>query len=293
MLAHLFLLLTRRSTRARRVLFRVLFEAVARLSGGARWWTFMNYGYDGGANARALSLAPADEAERYCIQLYHRALAGIDVAGTDVLEVSCGRGGGVSYLRRYLAPKTVTGLDVAHHAIAFCRRAHRLPGLRFIRGEAENLPALDASLDRVLNVEASFCYADFDRFLAEVRRVLRPGGYFHFADLRLADEVGPLMAAFGRSGLTVLAADDIGAGVTRALARDAPRRAEAVRRQAPWLLRGAMRTFAGTEGSRIPALLERGEMRYLCCLLRKRADDLVAAARAAPTTCQLRSLLAH
>ena len=96
---------------------------------------------------------------------------------------SPGRGGGASYLSRYLGPRSVTGIDISPRAIAFCRRVHDNPGLRFRVGDAERIPARDNSVDAVVNVEASFCYASLDRFLAEVTRVLRPGGRLHIADI--------------------------------------------------------------------------------------------------------------
>lgn len=277
MLSSLFLWLTRQSPAGRRLLFPLFFDWLARLSAGAEWWTFMNYGYDDGT---PLTLEPQDEPQRYCVQLYHRVASAVPLAGKDVLEVSSGRGGGAAYLRRRLAPRSVTGVDVAARAVAFCRRVHRIPGLRFLHGAAEELPLFDASVDVVVNVEASFCYANFERFLAEVRRVLRPGGHFLFADLRLAHEVDALIAALRRSGLVPIDAEDISAAVCRALGEDALRRADATEREVPWLLRGVMRTFVGAPGTRIPRLLADGRMKYLRFVLCKpgaTAASLVSA----------------
>ena len=55
--------------------------------------------------------------------------------------------------------------------------------------ESDALCARDLSeslnpLDVVLNVESSHCYGSMPRFLAEVRRVLEPRGYFLHADFR-------------------------------------------------------------------------------------------------------------
>jgi SAM-dependent methyltransferase len=46
---------------------------------------------------------------------------------------------------------------------------------------------LEYSLSIAINVEASHCYADVPRFLAEVQRVLTPGGLLLFADFRRRD----------------------------------------------------------------------------------------------------------
>lgn len=56
--------------------------------------------------------------------------------------------------------------------------------IRLMEGRAERLPIRDASVDILLNVESSHLYADMDAFLREVFRVLKPGGYFCWADLR-------------------------------------------------------------------------------------------------------------
>lgn len=281
MVTQTFLWIARRSPRGRRLLFRLVFNRMAHVFGGLDWWTFMNYGYadlDGGADG--IALEATDEAERYPLQLYDRVARGADIAGKEVLEVSCGRGGGASYISRYLKPKTLAAIDISAHAIAFCRRVHGAPGLRFLEGDAERLPFPANSFDVVVNVEASFAYADIDRFFAEVVRVLRPGGRFLYADLRLADEVDGLVAALAASDLELLAAEEITENVVKALEIDNGRRVEAVARSAPVLLRRVMRTFVGAEGTRFPTLLGAGDLRYFNFVLEKpAAPDRGAATR--------------
>jgi SAM-dependent methyltransferase len=189
--------------------------------------------------------------------------------GKDVLEVSCGRGGGASYLSRCFAPRALTAVDFAPAAIDFCRRVHHVPGLGFLVGDAEHLPTADASMDVVIDIESSFCYGDIDRFLAEVRRVLRPGGRFLYADMRFAEEIDAWMAAIRRSGLMLDLVEDITANVVKALALDGRRRSADNRRLTIWPLRRALSTFAGTEGTRYPTLLRSGRLRYLRFVLRK------------------------
>jgi SAM-dependent methyltransferase len=275
MLAQSFLFVTRHSAGARRLLFRWFFEQLARRSHYADGWTLMNYGYAQCGDANGfLPLHGADEPERYCIQLYHHVAGGVDLTNKDVLEVSSGRGGGASYVCRYLGPRTMTAVDIAPSAVAFCRRTHRLPGLRFIQGDAEDLPLFDSSVDVVINVEASFCYGSFDLFLLEVRRVLRPGGWFLYADLRLAGEISDLMAGLRHSGLELVRSEDITANVARALKLDGARRAAGAARLASLPSRGAMRLFVGVPGTRIPASLSSGRMQYHCFMLRKPLGDL-------------------
>lgn len=103
----------------------------------------------------ALPLSESDEPNRYCIQLYHQTASQVDLTGKEVLEVSCGAGGGASYIARNLGPASYTGLDLNPASIDLCRAKHRLPGLQFVQGDAQNLPFPDESFDAVVNVEAS------------------------------------------------------------------------------------------------------------------------------------------
>ncbi len=146
---------------------------------------FFNFGYEEDP-PMALPLAATDEPNRYCIQLYHVTASQVDLAGKKVLEISCGAGGGASYIMRNLGPASYTGLDLNPASIDKCRDRHQLPGLDFVQGDAENLPFPDQSFDAVINVEASHQYPHFRRFLTEVARVLGPGGHFLYTDSRRA-----------------------------------------------------------------------------------------------------------
>lgn len=270
MLARLFLWLTAHSVGIRRFLFRVFFDQLSRHTASASWWTFMNYGYVDLDERRPRPVLEAcDERERYCLQLYHHLVEGVDLSGKDVLEVSCGRGGGAFYLTRYFRPRSVTAFDISPAAIAFCTRVHHAPGLRFLQGDAEQMPISDASMDAVIDVESSFCYGDIDRFFTEVRRVLRPGGKFFYADLRFREEIEPWMAAIRRSGLTLELVEDITPNVVKALALDARRRRDDNKRLVVWPLRPALSTFAGTDDTRYPRLLASGKLRYMRFVMSK------------------------
>ena len=150
-----------------RILYHALYEAMAKWFGHAEYWTLMNYGYVD-SDQEALELSSADWPERYPIYLYNRIAARVDLHNLDVLEVGSGRGGGASFVKRYLGARRVLGVDIANSAIAFCQRVHRVEGLEFRRGDAQELPVADASFDAVLNVESAHCYPAFDRFLGEV-----------------------------------------------------------------------------------------------------------------------------
>jgi SAM-dependent methyltransferase len=147
---------------------------------------FFNFGYEEDP-PMAVPLAASYEPNRLPIQLYHRTATQVDLTGKQILEVSCGHGGGASYLARTQQPASYTGLDLNTAGIQFCRKRHNVPGLYFVQGNAESLPFADQSFDVVINVEASFHYPDFAGFLTEVARVLRAGGHFLYTDIRDAE----------------------------------------------------------------------------------------------------------
>ncbi|WP_426594961.1 class I SAM-dependent methyltransferase [Cellulomonas sp. McL0617] len=232
-------------------------------------WSFMNYGYAPvvPVGQEPLPLDPADEPDRYCIQLYAYALDGVPVLGADVLEVGSGRGGGASWASRALGPRTTTGVDFAASAVALSSRDRTGPGLRFVRGDAQDLPFPDASFDVVLNIESSHCYRSMEAFVSEVHRVLRPGGQLVWADLRAADAVDRTTAELVSTGLELVGTQDITAEVLRALRLDDERKTALVNAWIPRPFRRAMRPLAGLEGTRNPEGFASGTLRYLSARL--------------------------
>ena len=221
----------------------------------------LNYGYEEDP-PMGLPLAASDERNRYNIQLYHRTATQADLSGKQVLEVSCGHGGGASYLVRTLRPASYTGLDLNADAIAFCRKRHSLPGLDFVHGDAQSLPFADESLDAVINVEAAHGYPDFPRFLAEVARVLRPGGRFLYADFRSYLDFAEWEAAIADAPMRLLSERVINAEVLRGLDNLAPRYLDLVGHHLPAFLRPFGRLFVGAPGSLMYRELQRGRLSY-------------------------------
>jgi SAM-dependent methyltransferase len=222
---------------------------------------FLNWGYEEDP-PMGLVLAPSDERDRYCIQLYHRTVTQTDISCKQVLEVSCGHGGGAAYLVRTSHPASYTGLDFNPDGIAFARKRHNLPGLDFVLGDAEDLPFADGSFDAVINVEASHAYPHFDRFLREMARVLRPGGHFLYADFRGYFALSDWDAALAAMPLRMVSERVINAEVLRGMQKNAPRNMDLVRCHAPVVLRPFGRLFAGLPGTLIYRELQRGRLSY-------------------------------
>ena len=222
---------------------------------------FLNYAFET-EPPLALPLAAEDEANRACIQLYHHVGAQAALGGKDVLEVSCGHGGGASYLARTLRPASYLGLDLNPTGIRFCRERHRVGGLTFVQGDAEKLPFAAGAFDAVINVEASHCYPDFTAFLGGVARVLRPGGHFLYADFRFREDLAAWDAALAATPLRMIASRDISGEVLRGMDGNSARSEALIARHLPKCLHALGRDFAGIRGSRVYNALQQGALTY-------------------------------
>src|SRR5260370_16737178 len=213
--------------------------------------TFMSYGYSGlDSSPNEISLNDGEQANRYCIQLYHHVAAAIDLSGKDVVEVGSGRGGGASYIARYLRPRSMKGIDFSKKAIEFCRKYYAVDDLSFLQGDAENLPLYDNSVDVIINLESSHCYGSMTKFLSEVYRVLRPGGHFLFSDHRDHDKLNLLREQLKDSGLSLVKETDITRNVVAALALGHVAKPRIISNKYPPLLHPDAEEFAAMKGRR-------------------------------------------
>ncbi len=102
-------------------------------------------------------------------------------AGADVLDLGCGNGA----LLLAIAPliKQGVGVDSSPLMIEIAeRRARGERSLSFRLIDGPNLPLPDASVDVVLSM-LSWRYLDWDPVVAEIQRVLRPGGRVLIVDM--------------------------------------------------------------------------------------------------------------
>jgi len=95
--------------------------------------------------------------------------------GKDVLEAACGAGLGLGWLAERAMSLEASDIDEENCRIA--RETYRgQTKIHVNRGDALDLPFEACSFDLVVLFEALYYLADVPRFLAEARRVLRPGG---------------------------------------------------------------------------------------------------------------------
>ena len=110
--------------------------------------------------------------------------------GWTMLDIGCGGGATLQRLLKRSKNGTVYGIDISEESVAKARavNADVLNKQVFIRqGSAEKLPYKNESFDLVTAVETVYFWPNLPECLQEVRRVLKPGGYFVIM-VEVADE---------------------------------------------------------------------------------------------------------
>ena len=144
-------------------------------------------------------------------ELFAKLRAALPSRGASVVEVGVG-----SFVNAplYLAPDAgaapasldLIGIDPNDQMAAYAWRSDRRArftqrgnSLRIVHGVAEALPLADGCADALVSTLVLCSVRDVDQALAEVRRVLRPGGVFAFLEHVLSETSEELAKAQARS----------------------------------------------------------------------------------------------
>jgi arsenite methyltransferase len=98
-------------------------------------------------------------------------------AGGIALDVGCGPGNVTASLARAAGPRGLAlGVDISRPMLARAVRAEAGPQVGFLRADAQRLPLRDETVDAVVSIAVLMLTPDPVAALAEMARVLRPGG---------------------------------------------------------------------------------------------------------------------
>lgn len=104
----------------------------------------------------------------------------------ETLEIGCGLGKGAALLADMMGCRQVAAFDLERCLVERAKRGlpERLASrVSFFAGDAQDLPFPDASFDAVVNFGIIHHVLDWRRCIAELARVLKPGGFFFFEEI--------------------------------------------------------------------------------------------------------------
>ncbi len=232
-------------------------------------WHFMNYGYVPNSNEEALTFPDDPSVQRYPMQMYHSLASKAKIQGMTVLEVGSGRGGGARHIATTLKPMSYTGLDLAKNAVELANKIHPLPNLKFIQGSAEEIPLQDNSVDVVLNVESCHAYGSVEKFLSEVKRVLKPNGHLLLVDFRYTPQMDLFREQIKGCGLKLISEEDITSNVVKAIEAEDDMKMARIRKLFPQKWQKLFSEFAGVVGSKFHRnLVDRDRLYYRYVLVK-------------------------
>lgn len=232
-------------------------------------WHFMNYGYVPNESEKSNSLPDNSSNQQFPLQMYHYLAAKIPMEGMQVLEVGSGRGGGAKHIASFFKPAYYTAMDLAQGAVDLASRIHILPNLKFIQGNAEEIPIPSNTMDVVVNVESCHAYGSVEKFLSQVKRVLKPGGHLLLVDFRSDNTIDKFKEQLRNSGLELLEEEDISKNVITSIELEDESKTKRIRALIPPKWQKLFSEFAGVVGSRFYLTLKDGSRSYYRFVLRK------------------------
>lgn len=97
-------------------------------------------------------------------------------AGQRWIDIGCGNGAFTELLVERCAPAEIQGIDPSEGQLSFARSRHTAGLAQFQQGDATALPFADDSFDAAVMALVIFFVPDPPKAVAEMRRVVKPGG---------------------------------------------------------------------------------------------------------------------
>ena len=124
-----------------------------------------------------------------------------------VLDLCCGTGDMTAALLglRPTQAEPVIGLDFSAHMLSLARKKYSSANAQWVEGDAMHLPYADASFDLVTSAFGFRNLTNYAAGLAEIYRVLKPGGHIGILDCNQPSGIsGALYTLYFRYGLPII-----------------------------------------------------------------------------------------
>lgn len=180
-------------------------------------------------------------------------IEGLSLSGLVGLDIGCGIGGPDIVLIRDLGAASVHGVDIdqdlLEKATANAAEANLADRLSYGRIDPGPLPFAEASYDFVFSKDAFLHVADKPALFAEIRRVLRPGGWLVASDWMASEDREAIPAWRDYQARAPYPVRPATAGATERDLRAAGFEAVATRDRNAWYADVAVRDLAQIEGA--------------------------------------------
>ena len=164
-------------------------------------------------------------------------------------------------------------MDLAQSAVDLANKLHTIPNLKFIQGSAEAIPFQDNSFDVVINVESCHAYGSVEKFLSEVKRVLKPGGFLLLVDFRNeknVENMSTLKNQLMGTDMLMHESENITDSVIRSIEAEDESKKKRIKTLIPTKWQKLFSEFAGVVGSRFYETLKDGSRLYYRFVVQKR-----------------------
>ncbi|CDW73059.1 UNKNOWN [Stylonychia lemnae] len=216
-------------------------------------------------------------------QLYDHAVlmhANIsDLRGKTLMDVSCGRGGGLRHLIEEFNPSIAYGVDISQESLNFSEKligSQHKTKIEYIQADAEKLMSVqqlsESSVDVLINIQSSHCYDDLRKFFEGVKYLLKEDGVFIYADFRQTDQY-QIIDSLINENFDVLKYEDIRRNVFHAMQLQSQFKTEQILQESSWYLQLFLPFYLGLEGTKMYRDFEKGNKTYYLYTLRKKRDQ--------------------
>lgn len=137
--------------------------------------------------------------------VHKRLLEYVDLpANGQILDLGCGTGRLLERIVEEFPNTHATGLDLSPEMLNQAKKRNKYPEkISFVQGNVEAMPFAENSFDAIFNTISFLHYPNPEIVLAEIKRVLKPGGRYYLADYTDRWATEPKLIKMAAGGIRV------------------------------------------------------------------------------------------